>query len=157
MNTITFQQQLKYLLQQHLLIFHTWTWLSLIIGGVGVLLFKQRYWYFSLMTLTWGGVNLFLSLLLHFHIHRHKYINQSENQQLKIQFHVEKILFLNIGLDVGYLISGILFFVISEKQWQFIWHEFGYAILLQGVFLLSLDIFFSWKHYKNRTQHLLQD
>lgn len=157
MNAKTFSQQLKYLLQLHLFIFHVWSWVSITVGAMGVIAFKHYLWYFSLMTLSWGGVNLLVFLCCYWHIRKHQYVNQSLTKQIKVQYHIEKILFLNIGLDIGYIVAGILFFIISEKRWQFIWHEFGYAILLQGVFLLSLDTISSRKHYKNRTKHLLQD
>ncbi|MGF1581443.1 MAG: hypothetical protein ACFCD0_19125 [Gemmataceae bacterium] len=51
------------------------------------------------------------------------------------------VLLINIGLDVAYMITGVALTRFSSSKLR----GFGWAILVQGMFLLVLDSCFWWK------------
>ncbi len=50
------------------------------------------------------------------------------------------VLFFNCGLDIGYVITGFILTRLRSPKFE----GFGWAIVLQGVFLLGLDVYFWW-------------
>lgn len=52
-----------------------------------------------------------------------------------------QVLWINSGLDVAYIVTGILLSSRSRPRLQ----GFGNAIIIQGVFLLGLDVTFALK------------
>lgn len=145
--------QTKKYLQQHLRIYFAWSILSILVGfGMWIENQAMNFFYFAMMTHVWGWVNLLCGIGLYLHVRKHTYAYDSSKQQKKIQHHIEKMLLLNVGLDMGYIMSGVLLLLFSNltNNWLALWGGFGWAVLLQGVFMLLLDISFYALHFQNR-------
>ena len=62
---------------------------------------------------------------------------------------IKRVFFVNAGLDVGYIITGILLSRkgnINNDPQQI---GFGNSIVLQGTFLFVFDVFMGWKIHKS--------
>jgi hypothetical protein len=96
------------------------------------------------MNLSWAIINLLVVIWIYQHIKGKKYEKGDKNYQKKITHHVLKVLFINILLDICYVIIGILLLSITEKDqlMQDLWMGFGISIIIQGSVLLGLDSYF---------------
>lgn len=136
----------------HLQVFSIWSMLSTLVGAF--LMSKQPpiIHFAGMMTLTWGIVNLLVSLALYFNIRHHRYLKQSPSAQLRIQHHVEKMFAFNVGLDLAYTAIGGCMFFFSQHGTALpeLWNGFGIAILIQGISMTSFDAISHWLHCRNR-------
>lgn len=154
-----FATKMKKYLGQHLLLYFIWSIFSIISGLFVFLSSHLIFHYFFMMTLSWGVINLVIAALLYLHIRGHHYLEDSMVKQIKIQHHIEKYLYLNIGLDVGYIGIGSLMLVFSftTSTLHKLWLGFGTAILAQGIIMLLLDVCFHVLHFYNYRQYLKQN
>ena len=109
---------------------------------------------FHIMNAGWGGVNLLIAGLGYKNtLHKNQAWDLATT--LNEQASLEKLLLLNAGLDVAYVMTG---FFLRERALR---HEpgttsydrlkgFGNSLLLQGGFLFAFDLvlyFFAHQHY----------
>lgn len=82
--------------------------------------------------------------------------NLSPLETLKAQHSTEKIYLLNTGLDVGYIFGGLYLAELGnrfpDRHDQF--KGFGKSIVVQGSFLLVLDLVMYFVHKGHRTKAL---
>ena len=62
---------------------------------------------------------------------------------------IKRIFFVNAGLDVGYVIAGILLSRKGDIDNEPQRIGYGNSIVLQGAFLLLFDAFMGWKMHKS--------
>ncbi len=97
-----------------------------------------RYWFF-VMTFAWFIVNTIVLIWLWDHI--------EIPSPLQLSFTLDHVLFwikVNLSLDVFYVIMGWSLLILGGKiiPRNFMLHDFGFAIVLQGFGLLVLDLIF---------------
>lgn len=144
LRTDTKKQTLPFLLHQHLKILLIWILLNFLQGIPCMIYTIGKIWFFSIMNLSWAIINLLVVIWIYQHIKGKKYEKGDKNYQKKITHHVLKALFINILLDICYVIIGILLLSITEKDqlMQDLWMGFGISIIIQGSVLLGLDSYF---------------
>ena len=62
---------------------------------------------------------------------------------------IKRVFFVNTGLDVGYVIAGILLSQKGNRNNDPQQLGFGNSIVLQGTFLFVFDAFMGWKMHKS--------
>ena len=117
----------------------SWGGLNLTSGLIGMNLSSGESHYFHQMNLAWGAINMGIGIsgLL---------IKRKEPENLKgiiDQDHrLEKILYINTGLDIAYMTAGLLLKAQAQNDMEN-YHRFkgfGNSLLIQGGFLFAFDI-----------------
>jgi len=126
-----------------------WAGLNIISGSIGWATTKNESKYFNQMNVAWNVVNLGVSLpsLLR------KHPENLSNQEIMRQQHtIEKVLLLNTGLDVAYITGGFLLKEMSKNNPDNYhrYQGFGNSLLLQGGFLFAFDIIQFIIHQQHR-------
>jgi hypothetical protein len=124
--------------------------------AAGAILAGQRQGedkYFHLMNIGWNAVNLGLATVGYLNaIHADPAVYDMA-ATIKEQYNIEKILLLNTGLDVGYMLGGLYLMERSkntDKNPERL-KGFGKSILLQGGFLFTFDLIFYFTHAQSRS------
>lgn len=122
----------------HLIRLIVWGGASLIVGTALLGLLRLRGHrsalldHFGIQTAAWGGVELALSL---------NRLHQLELRDLAGATRLDRMLWLNIGLDVGYMMVGIALLVLGwrlARRMGFV--GAGLAVIVQGLALALLDL-----------------
>lgn len=148
-----FDQRFRRIIRRHLAILGWWGLLHLA-AGIGALFLSPGFWhYFLLMGLVWGAINLGLAVLIFYHALFKKFQQGNSFARFEAQRHVEKFLLFNLGLDVAYGCSalGLLGLGCSSAVPK-LWEGFGWAVMLQAVFLLIQDGWVYLLHQRNFAQ-----
>jgi integral membrane sensor domain MASE1 len=114
-----------------------WAGLSL---GVGVpMLFSSREWVrsFGGMTAAWAIVNAIIAILSLLSVRRKARQNADAETIRGWMHHLVRLLWLNAGLDVVYVLVGVGLIVWNPTNRML--NGFGWAVIIQGAFLLLFD------------------
>lgn len=110
--------------------------------------------YFHQMNVMWNFVNLGLAVPGYLGASPGSADSLSLAESIQAQHSIEKILLVNAGLDVGYIMTG---FFLREKsktatKRNDLLKGYGNSLLLQGGFLLVFDSVFYWvqMHHGNK-------
>lgn len=157
-----FDERFTIILRKHLAVLGWWCFINLIVGILGLFYFKEALWYFQLMNMTWAFINFAIVLWIFDHIFYVRFIEGNTFQRFEVQRHVEKMLLLNIGLDIAYIFAGLYLLTlgrIPDISHAALWTGFGWSVILQGVFLFCHDNFFHFLHRRNfkRCRPFLED
>lgn len=141
------------IIQKHLAVLGWWSILNLL-AGVAALLFLVGFWYYFLMMgLIWGLINFFITMVIFEHTFYRKFTKGgSAYARIDAQRHVDRLMFLNIGIDTAYIFVGLW---LREHGWvngvEFpdLWSGFGWSIIVQGLFLLVQDVLMTRLHHIN--------
>jgi hypothetical protein len=142
------------LARTHALIFGGWAVANF---GSGLALMgrgEKALKHFHQMNAAWGAVNL--SIAIFFYLHPQQWMVAGEDwlQTMRTQRHVERILALNIGLDLAYMALGCIMLQqsrISDKNPD-LWRGFGASLIMQGAFLFVQDLVFYRLHLAHARQ-----
>jgi len=98
--------------------------------------------YFHLMNIGWGAINLGLATVGYLTAVKTDPSSLSLYDTVRAQHGVQKILLLNAGLDVGYMLGGLYLMERSKntEQRPERMRGFGKSIILQGAFLFAFDL-----------------
>lgn len=127
--------------QQHLVRLFVWSEASIVVGGamLAVLLWKRvespMLRHFALQTAAWGGVILILAYIAWRRL-------GPRDHESAVQ--LDRLVWLNIGLDLGYLAVGVALAVtgwLTARRLGLV--GAGTAIMLQGSVLALLDYVFA--------------
>lgn len=141
-----------HLLHQQLTCIFIWSGGTILLGTLGMLFLKPGYYYyFMMMHLTWGIINLGCGLALWYHIRKKEARNADTHQVLRIHRHVRKMLFLNVIFDASYVVVGFGLPILLP-HYLFLAFSFKNAVIIQGLTLLVLDSFFYSRHLRLRTK-----
>jgi hypothetical protein len=147
-----FDNRFRLILRKHFTILALWSILNGVSGLIGLFILRGGTYYFSMMSGVWGVINFAVAIGFFFHTIYRKSRKGSFYECLVVQNHVEKMLFLNIGLNTAYVFVG---FWLREHSFicgvsnPNLWLGFGWAIVVQGLFLLVQDITILWLHRRN--------
>lgn len=126
-----------------------WAGLNIISGSIGWATTNDESKYFNQMNVAWNVVNLGIALpsLLRKHPK-----DLSSGEIMRQQHTIEKVLLLNVGLDVAYVTSGFLLKEMSKNNPDNYhrYRGFGNSLLLQGGFLFAFDIIQFVIHQQHR-------
>ncbi|HAD15117.1 MAG TPA: hypothetical protein DCF33_22055 [Saprospirales bacterium] len=147
-----FDLRFRLILRKHLVILGWWSLLN-IGGGVVALFFLTGtvYYYFWMMGMIWGLINFIIVMAILDHTFYRKF-RRGAFERFESQRHVEKLMFLNIGIDSAYVFVGLFLREHSfacEVEHATMWLGFGWSVIIQGLFLLIQDIMVYRLHRKN--------
>jgi hypothetical protein len=109
-------------------------------------------YFFFLMGFIWGGINGMLSIGIFYHALYKKFHPGDMLARLEILRHVREILFLNMGMDSAYIITGCWLrehSLNNNVQHPELWAGFGWAIIVQGIYLMAQDSWIAYLHHRN--------
>jgi hypothetical protein len=124
--------------------------------ATGVLLagqHKGENHYFHLMNVGWGVINLGLATAGYLGAIHGNPATFDAAATIIQQYNIEKILLLNTGLDVGYMLGGLYLMERSKntrKNPERL-KGFGKSIIMQGGFLFAFDLTFYLVHANTRS------
>lgn len=147
-----YDQRFHLILEKHLALLGWWCFINLGIGLLGVYLWNHFWDYFFLMNISWAVINFSIVYWIFHHIILRKQTKLTVYQRFENQRHVDRMLLLNIGLDISYVFAGLYLQTLGrlpEVSHPELWSGFGWSILIQGVFLCIHDNVFYQLHRKN--------
>ena len=136
-----------------MLILGTWAVGNITAGALLAGQGKNEEYYFHLMNIGWNAVNLGLATLGYLNAIHADPAGFDMAATIQQQYNIEKILLLNTGLDVGYVIGGFYLMERSENNLKNPERlkGFGKSIVLQGGFLFAFDLAFYLTHVHTRS------
>ncbi|TGE14774.1 DUF6992 family protein [Hymenobacter elongatus] len=146
--------QSRELLAEHgMAVLGTWALLNLLVSGYLVTQADARTegQYFHQMNVGWNFVNVLLAVLGMLRAHPNQVAGLTLAASLDAQFDFEKILLLNAGLDVAYVMTGSWLRArgaTTPKRPERLL-GFGRSLWLQGGFLLVFDIGFYFVYHQH--------
>ncbi|WP_238395677.1 DUF6992 family protein [Pontibacter pudoricolor] len=141
-NTLaTFNLRQNEILKIGMIVLGGWALLNILIGSFRLMKATRNKRFFFQMNIYWNIVNMIIASVALYSLLTQVPATQSLAESIKLHDWYKKILYLNIGLDVAYLFLGQWLKVRSKtspKTEQLL--GWGQSIVLQGLFLLVLDI-----------------
>lgn len=147
-----FDNCFQFILRKHLTVFVCWSILNCVGGVIALCILKGSAYYFWIMSGIWGVINFAIAIAFFYHTLYRKHPKSSAYKRLMVQSHVEQMMFLNNGIDVAYVFVGFCLrehSFICDISYPDLWLGFGWAIVMQGLFLLVQDIMFLYLHRRN--------
>lgn len=149
---VDFDYRFRGILRRHLAILAWWSILNILFGLTALLFLHGQLYYFAMMNMVWGLINLLIAMVIFYHAVFRRFQKGNAFERFEAQRHVEKILLLNIGLDFAYCFIGLLLRehgLIDGRSLPGLWCGFGWAVVVQGVFLFSQDAWVYRLHAAN--------
>ena len=122
-----------------MLVLSGWALTNIAVGGYGNFAASGRSKYFHQMNAAWNLVNLGIGAFAYYQALQSDPASFSLAQSLQESQSFEKILLLNIGLDVGYMATGAYLWERGIRKSNNRLLGYGPALMLQGGFLLAFD------------------
>lgn len=147
-----FDERFRLILRKHLAVLGWWCLLNTIASTCGMLLLSGEWLYFLLMNVSWAVVNFWVVLWIYDHIITRRFADGNTYHRFEGQRHVEKMLLLNIGLDLAYVFAGLFLWTLGRlpsTTLSELWIGFGWSVIMQGVFLFVHDNVFYRLHRIN--------
>lgn len=147
-----FDARFKLILHKHIAILGWWSVFNIAGGLIALFFFKGPMYYFWMMGVVWGLINLAVAIKVFDHIFFSRFRKGDVLERMEAQWHVEKLMFLNIGIDTAYIFVGLFLrehSFVPEVFRPGMWLGFGWSVMAQGVFLLIQDISVYRLHWKN--------
>jgi hypothetical protein len=147
-----FDTRFRLILRKHIVVLAWWSILNIFGGWAAVLWLSGTAYYFWMMGIVWGVINFAVAMGVFNHVFYRKFRKGDAFERFENQRHVEKLMFLNIGIDTAYVFTGLLLrehsFVSGVARTE-MWLGFGWSIIVQGIFLLIQDIAVYRLHRRN--------
>jgi hypothetical protein len=147
-----FDLRFRLIIRKHIVVLAWWSMLNMIAGLIALCFLSGAIYYFLMMGFVWGCINLAVTIWVFDHVFYRKFRKGDAFERFENQRHVEKLMFLNIGIDTAYLFVGLLLrehgFVCQLERAE-LWIGFGWSVVLQGLFLLTQDVFVYRLHRRN--------
>ena len=155
-----FDHRFRLILRKHMVILGWWSLLNLAGGAIALFFLTGTAYYFWMMGMIWGLINFAIAVAILDHTFYRKF-RLGAFERFDSQRHVEKLMFLNIGIDSAYVFVGLF---LREHSFACkmtnadLWLGFGWSVIIQGAFLLVQDIMVYRLHRKNfkKAKHFLE-
>lgn len=137
----TFNLQQSGVLRTGMFVLGGWALLNILVGSFRLMKATRNKRYFFQMNIYWNIVNLIIASAALYPLLTTDPVTRTLAESITQHNWYTKILYLNIGLDVAYLMTGIWLQErarYSPKTEQL--KGWGQSIVLQGFFLLLLDV-----------------
>lgn len=135
--------------QNHLYVLGSWAAANIIQGSISASNTSGSTHYLHQMNAYWNTVNLTIAGLGFWVLRMQQKQSATPEQLIRDQKNLEKLLLLNTGLDVSYIITGLY---MKERGLRLTNDQqtgYGNSLLIQGGFLLVLDLVQYFTHQKN--------
>jgi len=135
--------------RNHLFVLGSWAAANIIQGSISASNTSGSTQYLHQMNTYWNTVNLTIAGLGFLALRMQQKQKASPEQLIREQKTVEKLLLLNTGLDVSYIVTGLY---MKERGLRLSDERntgYGNSLLIQGGFLLVLDLVQYFAHQKN--------
>ncbi|GHA66579.1 DUF6992 family protein [Pontibacter akesuensis] len=136
-----FNEQQANTLETGMLVLGGWAILNILISSYQLTKATRNRRYFYQMNLYWNIVNLIIAALALYSILTKDAMAQTLAESVQLHSWYKKILYLNVGLDVAYVLLGTY---LKERSRNTPRYEklqgWGQSVLLQGAFLFFLDL-----------------
>lgn len=135
--------------QNHLYVLGSWAAANIIQGSISASNTTGSTHYLHQMNAYWNTVNLAIAGLGIWALRLQQKQTATPEQVIRDQKNVEKLLLLNTGLDVSYIITGLY---MKERGLRLSNDRntgYGNSLVIQGGFLLVLDLVQYFTHQKN--------
>ncbi len=147
-----FDNRFRLIQRRHLTLLLSWSLLNGCSGLVAMFTSRGSAYYFWMMNGTWGCINTVVAIVLSYHVSNSKTLTGNSFDCKEIQKHVERMLLINSGLDMCFILIGFWLLVYGcymGTKYHDLWLGFGCAIVMQGLFLLVQDIIILQLHRRN--------
>lgn len=144
-NLLTINQNRLEINRIHAYILGAWALTNLTIGGyLTYVLYNGEPESFHHMNASWGLVNLGVAWVMLYNVNHTDSNTYDLAMTIHKHFQAQKLMMLNLGLDVSYTLAGVLLREHSKTNVKFSYmlKGFGRSLMLQGLFLLALDTTF---------------
>jgi hypothetical protein len=129
-----------------MLVLGSWGAANIIAGTIGIASTNGEAKYFHQMNLIWGAANFLIAAPSYFSLKR-RALNLSLSETARQQSSIEKIYFLNAGLDLVYITAGAYCIQKGNNDSKHdLYKGYGKSLLLQGGGLLIFDVTMSLIH-----------
>ncbi len=157
-----FDDRFRIILRKHLAVLGWWCFICFGTGVIGLIRFDGQWFYFFLMNISWALINFAIVTAIFNHVFYQRFLKGNVFQRFEVQRHVEKMLWLNIGLDVAYIFAGLYLHALGaypETAHAALWTGFGWSVMVQGIYLFVQDNAFHYLHYLNfrKAEPFLED
>lgn len=142
----------------HAYVLGGWAMLNLIIGGyLTYVLYDGEPESFHHMNASWGLINLGVALVMLYNVNHSNTDTYDLVVSIHKHFQTQKLMMLNLGLDVTYTLAGVLLreHGKTNAKFSYVLKGFGRSLVLQGLFLLVLDATF-YTLYSSQNADLYQ-
>ncbi|MGB0523894.1 MAG: DUF6992 family protein [Flammeovirgaceae bacterium] len=109
--------------------------------------------YFYRMNMYWNIVNLGIATSGYLNAIGESFENLTDEEKIKKQQKIEKLLLINSGLDIAYMMGGLYLQERGRNQESRRLRGFGKSLIMQGGFLLLFDGILYLKHTSNRKKY----
>jgi hypothetical protein len=153
---INFDYRFRIILRKHLVVFAGWSILNGVGGLIALFILNGSAYYFWMMSGIWGLINFTFAIGFFYHTLYRKTPKGNYYERLWVQYHVERMMFLNIGIDAAYIFVGFWLrehSFVCDVSYPDLWLGFGWAIVMQGLFLLVQDLIFLRLYRRNFLRH----
>ncbi len=133
-----------------------WALINIILGGGYAYLhrsFRSRVFYAGMMCALWNVITLGIASLGLFSVGSIDPALMDLEEILRESFTFERILLLNAGLDIAYIVAGYTLLEKGKHHQKRLFSGFGSAIIVQGAFLLCLDMVLVAINYTYTSQY----
>jgi hypothetical protein len=147
-----FDTRFTMILERHVVVLVWWCILNFAVGIPSLVFSTGWFWYFMLMNISWGVINLAIALHLFDHFYLKRFFKGNVYHRLETTRHVEKMLLFNVGLDLAYIFAGLWLLTyarVPDVGYPELWWGFGWATVLQGAYLFIQDLIFHGMHRSN--------
>jgi hypothetical protein len=124
--------------QKGMLILGFWAISNIIWGGIGMTKAQGQSKGFHEMNFYWNLVNLLIASIGYWQAQQ-EVLDLNIWQTIENQQSITKILWLNFGLDLGYIACGFFLIERGLRKTKLRLVGFGKSIVIQGLFLLIFD------------------
>lgn len=128
-----------------------------ITGSIAPAIVTKGHWsFFNQMNIYWNVTNLGIAAMGYLGAKKHRSSNLGAFATFEKQKAAEKVYLLNLGLDVGYVMTGLFLSEFSHRanKGEDVLKGFGYSMIMQGGFLLLFDLVMYLKHKNHGKREL---
>lgn len=116
-----------------------WAILSMLVGAVLLLLGNPFWQGFGIQAIAWGSVDGIIVLFGRRRVNQAMGKHADEGRIAQEANKIRKILWINTGLDVLYIASGVIIILTLGRTSSF-WQGNGWGIIIQAAFLFVFDL-----------------
>jgi hypothetical protein len=147
-----YDMRLRRILAHHISILGWWSSVNAVAGLLAFFFYGTFWYFFLMMSLIWGIINFVITVMVIKHGFIRRFKTGTVLQRVEAQWHIEKIMLLNVGLDLSYIFFGMFlmsegFNVLPIKAEMYA--ALGLNMCLQGLFLFGMDNYIHLLHIKN--------
>ncbi|WP_439881120.1 DUF6992 family protein [Pontibacter sp. MBLB2868] len=137
----TFNIHQENILRTGILLLGGWAILNILVGSFRLTNSTRASKHFYQMNLYWNVVNLLIAAIALHNILSDDALIRALPESLRLHSWYKTIIYLNVGLDLGYMMLGVY---LKERSKNSVRNEkllgWGKAVVLQGFFLFMLDL-----------------